>query len=256
MELNTKTILKFALIAVVAYASRPLSDAIVSYFKSTVVETKSVESSKQLSQACVSGTISDHDYVDLGLSVKWAICNVGASSFTDYGDYFAWGETEPKEDYSWKTYMWCNGGSETINKYRISLDYVFVLESLDDAATVNWGEKWRMPTIAELKELKNECEWEWNTINGVNGYKITAKNNNWIFLPAAGSRYGTSSYEVGSGGSYWSSSVSKSFRDRAYGLYFGSSGKYTDYSYYRTNGRTVRPVIYVNDNVDVDDNVD
>ncbi len=171
----------------------------MSYFKSTDVETKSVEPSKQLPQACVSGTtcvsgtISDHDYVDLGLSVKWATCNVGASSFTVYGDYFAWGETEPKEDYSWKTYMWCNGGYKTINKYRYGFDNETVLESLDDAATVNWGEKWRMPTIAELQELENNCTWEWKIINGVNGYKITAKNNNWIFLPAAGYRDGTSS---------------------------------------------------------------
>lgn len=241
MELNIKTILKFALIAVVAYASRPLSDAILSYFKSTYVETKSVESSKQLSQACVSGTISDHDYVDLGLSVKWATCNVGASSFTDYGDYYAWGETEPKEDYSWKTYMWCNGRYETINKYGKSLDYVFVLESLDDAATVNWGEKWRMPTIAELQELENNCTWEWKIINGVNGYKITAKNNNWIFLPVAGYRYGTSSTNVGSYGLYWSSTVYESNSDLAYSLSFYSGSKSTGRSS-REYGRTVRPV--------------
>lgn len=252
MDSNLKTIFKYALIAVVAYASRPLSNAIVSYFKSTYVETKSVESSNQLSQACVSGTISDHDYVDLGLSVKWATCNVGASSFTDYGDYFAWGETEPKEDYSWKTYMWCNGSSETINKYGKSSDYVFVLESLDDAATVNWGEKWRMPTIAELQELENNCTWEWKIINGVNGYKITAKNNNWIFLPVAGYRGGTSGGGVGSGGGYWSSTVDESFSRHAYGLYFNSSRKGTRYNL-RYYGHTVRPVsdiLYVDDNVD------
>lgn len=262
MELNIKTILKFALIAVVSYASRPVSNAIVSYIKSTDVETKSVEPPKQLSQACVSGTISDHeyvsdhDYVDLGLSVKWATCNVGASRFTDYGDYFAWGETEPKEDYSWVTYRWGDGTGETINKYGISIDYVFVLESLDDAATVNWGKSWRMPTIFELQDLENKCTWEWKIINGVNGYKITAKNNNWIFLPAAGKRFGTSSGDVGSGCHYWSSSVDERNSNIAYYLYFSSNIKSTLYSR-RYYGYSVRPVSDIrDDNVDVDDNVD
>ena len=244
MELNIKTILKFAFIAVVAYASRPLSDAIVSYFKSTDVETKSVEPPKQLSQACVSGTISDHDYVDLGLSVKWATCNVGASRFTDYGDYFAWGETEPKEDYSWETYMWCNGGSETINKYCKSSDYVFVLESLDDAATVNWGEKWRMPTIAELQELRHNCAWKWNTINGVNGYKITAKNNNWIFLPATGLLMSSGIAET-SQCYIWSSSINSDNTRSAYFLYVYkiSSTIYSRSSNGNRNcGLPVRPV--------------
>lgn len=237
MKLDFKTILKFVLVAVVAYASKSLYNSIKQYF--TEKKTVEVETLK-INENPVSGVIEDHDYVDLGLSVKWATCNVGASRFTDYGDYFAWGETESKEDYSWKTYMWCNGGSETINKYCKSSDYVFVLESLDDAATVNWGEKWRMPTIAELQELENNCTWEWKIINGVNGYKITAKNNNWIFLPVAGYRGGTSGGGVGSGG-YWSSTVDEINSNYAYGLYFNSSRKGTGYNY-RYYGHTVRPV--------------
>lgn len=220
-----------------AYASKSLYNSIKLYF--TEKKTVEVETLK-INENPVSGVIEDHDYVDLGLSVKWATCNVGASSFTDYGDYFAWGETEPKEDYSWNTYMWwCNGSSENINIYRYGFETV--LESLDDAATVKWGEMWRMPTIAELQELVHNCEWEWNTINGVNGYKITAKNSNWIFLPAAGYRYGTSSSSVGSHGYYWSSTVYESDSYRAYYLYFNSSSEGT-YSRNRDYGRTVRPV--------------
>ncbi len=221
-----------------AYASKSIYNSIKQYF--TEKKTVEVETLK-INENPVSGVIENHDYVDLGLSVKWATCNVGASSISDYGDYFAWGETEPKEDYSWKTYMWCNGSSETINKYGKSSDYVFVLESLDDAATVNWGEKWRMPTIAELQELVHNCVWEWKIINGVNGYKITAKNNNWIFLPAAGFRSGTSSNGVGSFGAYWSSTVNEINSNYAYGLYFGSNSRRDNNSRY--SGLTVRPVV-------------
>ena len=123
-----------------------------------------------------------HEYVDLGLSVKWATCNVGAVSPEDYGDYFAWGETEPKDFYAWSTYKWCNGSYDTLTKYCTdskygTVDNKTVLDLEDDAAHVNWGGDWRMPTKAEQDELYNNCTWEWTTQNGVNGYKVTSKIN-------------------------------------------------------------------------------
>ena len=169
-----------------------------------------------------------HEFVDLGLSVEWATCNVGASSPEDYGDYFAWGETEPKDYYDWSTYKWCNGSDNTLTKYCTdsyygTVDNKTVLDLEDDAAHVNWGGDWRMPTLAEQEELINNCTWEWKTQNGVKGRKATSKiNGNSIFLPAAGYRDGSSLYSVGSRGNYWSSSLYSSYSGSAYFLYFSS----------------------------------
>ncbi len=151
---------------------------------------------------------NDHEYVDLGLpsGTKWATCNIGAEKPQDYGDYFAWGETEPKEVYNTYTYN----------------DNPTILPADHDAAAVNWGNGWRMPTIAELQELKDNCVWEWTTQNNVNGYLVTGPNGNSIFLPAAGDRRGTSLSNSGSYGTYWSSSVDDT--DYAWYLFFVSDG--------------------------------
>ena len=132
------------------------------------------------------------EYVDLGLSVKWATCNVGASKPEEYGDYFAWGENHPKSTYNWSTYKWCDGSETTLTKYNSNssngiVDNKRTLELDDDAARVNWGGSWRIPTSQELEELRTECTWILTTQNGVKGYNVTSKNNgNSIFLPAAG----------------------------------------------------------------------
>ncbi|MBO5405861.1 MAG: InlB B-repeat-containing protein [Paludibacteraceae bacterium] len=132
------------------------------------------------------------EYVDLGLSVKWATCNVGASKPEEYGDYFAWGENHPKSTYNWSTYKWCDGSETTLTKYNSNssngiVDNKRTLELDDDAARVNWGGSWRIPTTQELEELRTECTWILTTQNGVKGYNVTSKNNgNSIFLPAAG----------------------------------------------------------------------
>ncbi|MCQ2242625.1 MAG: BACON domain-containing protein [Bacteroidaceae bacterium] len=171
-----------------------------------------------------------HEYVDLGLSVKWATCNIGASKPEDYGSYFAWGETSPKSYFDWSTYTLCKGSSSTMTKYcneSISgtVDNKTTLEPADDAAYKNWGGSWRMPTKAEQDELRTQCTWTWTSQSGVNGYKVTSKSNgNSIFLPAAGCRYGGDLYDVGSYGSYWSSSLSESYSDSAYYLFFYSGG--------------------------------
>ncbi len=185
-----------------------------------------------------------HEYVDLGLSVKWATCNVGATRPEDAGDYFAWGETQPKSKYNWSTYKWCNGSKKKLIKYSDTWekDNVNTLELSDDAAHVNWGGNWRMPTKAEQDELREKCTWTWTIQNGVKGYKVTSKSNgNSIFLPAAGFRGGSSLYAAGSSGIYWSSSLDTVNPSRAYYLVFDSI--LLDWYYGgRYPGHSVRPV--------------
>ena len=194
------------------------------------------------------GTLNGHEWVDLGLpsGLKWATYNVGASQPEEYGDYFAWGEVEPKDYYDWSTYKWCNGSYYNQTKYCTDSDYGYVdnkttLDLSDDAANYNWGGSWRMPTHEEQEELCNNCSWEWTTQNGVNGYTVTGPNGNSIFLPAAGSRYDSSLFYAGSLGYYWSSSLNTYDPSSAYLLDF-----YSDYVgwYYvdRYVGFTVRPV--------------
>ena len=125
------------------------------------------------------------EYVDLGLSVKWATFNVGATSPEDYGDYFAWGETEPKETYSWATYKWCDGTDANMTKYN-KTDGKTTLELADDAAHVIWGDRWRMPTKAEIQELFDKCTWEADTVHGMSGKRVTGPNGNSIFIPTTG----------------------------------------------------------------------
>ena len=189
---------------------------------------------------------SDGEAIDLGLSVKWASHNVGATKPEEYGGYYSWGETEEKDDYSWSTYKWCNGSYDSMTKYCTDSEYGTVdgkttLDPEDDVAHVKWGGTWRMPTLAEQTELRTECTWEWTTLNGVNGMKVTGPNGNSIFLPAAGSRYGTDFYDGGSYGDYWSGSLGGYGSDYAYGLNFISGGNDWDSSY-RHYGFSVRPV--------------
>ena len=177
--------------------------------------------------------------VDLGLSVKWGICNVGATSPEDYGDYFAWGETSPKSVYNKSTSV-TYGLSISELKSRGIIDADGYLTTAYDAATVNWGGSWRMPTLDEMEELVNNCIWEWTTMNGVNGRKGTGPNGNSIFLPAAGYRSNTSLGSAGSYGYYWSATP-YSDSDLAYDLYF-ISGYYDTGNYSRDVGFPVRPV--------------
>ena len=192
----------------------------------------------------------NHEYVDLGLSVKWATCNVGATKPEEYGDYFAWGETQPKDYYDWSTYKWCNGSYTTLTKYNHSSSYGTVdnkttLDLSDDAARANWGGSWRMPTKAEQDELRNNCTWTWTTQNGVYGYKVTSKKSGYtnksIFLPAAGYRNGSSLLNAGSGGDHWSSSLSTDYPYRAWVAGFSSDLVFRGHSY-RYLGLSVRPV--------------
>ena len=185
--------------------------------------------------------INGHEYVDLGLSVKWAACNVGATSPEEYGNYYAWGETTTKAKYNESN---CPNYGLSISQLQSQgyIDSEGNLTAQHDAATANWGGSWRMPTKSEMQELIDKCIWTWTTQNGVNGYKVKGPNGNSIFLPAAGYRIGSSLFDAGSKSSCWSSSPNESDSDRAYYLYFYSS--YHDMYYYnRDNGQSVRPVI-------------
>ena len=190
--------------------------------------------------------------VDLGLpsGLKWASCNVGATKPFEYGDFFAWGETEQKTDYSWSNYKWCNGEYNKLTKYctyssfwdsSAPMDNKTFLDAEDDAARANWGGSWRMPLDAEWTELRENCTWTWTTQNGVNGRLVTGPNGKSIFLPAADNQDGTYLGSVGSFGSYWSSSINTDYPEGALGVSFYSGDVYGG-SGYRCYGQSVRPV--------------
>ena len=193
---------------------------------------------------------SSSEAVDLGLSVKWASWNVGATAPEEYGDYFAWGETQTKANYTENNYKWCDGSSSSLTKYNTNSTYGTVdnkttLDLQDDAARANWGGSWRMPTDAEWTELRSNCNWEWTTINGVFGRKVTSTKtgytDKWIFLPAAGIRQETILKKAGSYGYYWSSSLAAVLQAAAYDMYFGSDQVGRDGTN-RYFGLSVRPV--------------
>ena len=201
-------------------------------------------------------TIPDtHEYVDLGLpsGTLWATCNIGADNPEEYGDYFAWGETSPKANYDEWNYKYWNlyyvDNDVEIYKYNTDSGYGTVdnkmeLDLSDDAAYVNWGSGWRMPSKAQCVELFNSSytTTTWTTQNGVYGRKITSrKNGNSLFLPAAGGRYHASLGYAGSNGHFWSRTLNADMPYYGWYLGFGSSGWGTFY-YSRYSGLSVRPV--------------
>ena len=207
---------------------------------------------------------STEEYVDLGLpsGLKWAKCNLGASKPSDYGSYYAWGETRPKAGYYWKPYKWMQARKsdwQCITKYTFDDgrtagiwydaggnfigDNKATLEAADDAATATLGSPWRMPTEGEIQELIDHCTWTWTTQNGVNGYKVKSqKNGNSIFLPAAGNRHGADLDNAGSRGDYWSSSLDTTHSSYARRLGFDSGEHGRRGSCFRYYGLSVRPV--------------
>ena len=164
-------------------------------------------------------TITAGEFVDLGLpsGTLWATRNVGANKPEEVGDYFAWGETKAKYDYSWKNYKWCKETKDSLTKYNPSTswgkDNRLELDLEDDAAFVNWGKEWRMPTKEQFEELIEHCFWKRVVYKGTKGYLATGKNGNSIFFPNAGIRRGTSAidYESSSDGEYWSRTIYWSF---------------------------------------------
>ena len=166
--------------------------------------------------------IKGHEYVDLGLSVKWATCNVGANQPYEYGDFYLWGKISTETD---NTY--------TYGEYDIGGNRRF------DVARAKWTGSWRMPTRREILELVTNCKWQWTSINGVKGCKVIGPNGNSIFLPAAGDSDAMSRRNIGKYGTYWSSTPDGNVR--AYVLYI-SPEKVDIKQSYRENGKMVRPV--------------
>jgi len=189
------------------------------------------------------GSSSAGKAVDLGLpsGTKWADRNVGADAPEGYGDYFAWGETQIKDSYTDDNSTTYGLSYSELQSNGI-IDGNGNLTAKYDAATVNWGKKWRMPTQAEMEELMNSCIWTWTSKNDVNGYVVTGPNGNSIFLPAAGYRHGTSLYSAGSRGYYWSSTAHEDDSHYAYGLGFYGGDGYWDHWSRRYYGQSVRPV--------------
>lgn len=184
-------------------------------------------------QSETSGAHYGHEWVDLGLSVKWATCNVGASTPDAYGNYYAWGDIKTKSNFNLSNCV-------TLHKSAGSIGG----NSSLDAARANWGGNWRMPTKEEFQELIDNCTWTWTSQNGHNGYKVTSKKNSQsIFLPAAGGRYGDKLNVEGMFGYYWSS-IPASRVDTEYScsLYF-DEGSQNLGLYYRVYGYCVRPVL-------------
>lgn len=196
-------------------------------------------------------TINGHEYVDLGLpsGTLWATCNVGANSPEDYGDYFAWGETKGykngKTNFSWSTYSLCNESANSLTKYCTKSSFGTVdnrteLEAEDDAAYVNWGNPWQMPSKEQQDELRKECTYTWTQLNGVEGFKVTGTNGNFIFIPNGGYFYGT---KKDGGGGYWSRSIRIEEPSVAYDLCFAGY-RILEMDYIsRCNGDNVRPII-------------
>ena len=193
----------------------------------------------------------EHEYVDLGLpsGLLWATCNVGADSPEHYGgDYFAWGETQPKVIYNWSSYQYCDGSYKTLTKYCSNSNYGYngftdnltTLLPVDDAATAKWGSDWRMPTKEEWQELVDNTPHTWTTQNGVIGLLFTATNGNSLFLPAAGCY--TGDVFVDNLYCYWSSSLYTAIPTGAWGFEFDSDYYFVSSFSTRETGQPVRAV--------------
>ena len=221
-----------------------LSDGTTYYVRAYAINSEGTTYGSQVTFTTLKSPFENgHEYVDLGLSVKWATMNVGANSPEDHGEEYAWGELTTKLTYTWENYKFGNANEYSLIKYNYSSGYGIVdnkitLESEDDVASVNWGGTWRMPTYEELYELVKKCTWESNTQNGVKGYKVIGRNGNSIFIPIETI---VNQYSV----TYWSSSIYKpnvSYPQYAQCLSFWRG--YADVSYQlRCNGNSIRAVL-------------
>ena len=179
--------------------------------------------------------VNGKECTDLGLNVKWATCNVGARSPEDYGGYFAWGEIEEKNSYSWSTYKYCSGSSSTCESIGDN-----ICGTQYDVAQAVLGNSWTMPTKEEMDELRTKCDWVWTTENGVKGFKVFGDNGNYIFLPAAG--YKTTSLRSSGTNGYYMTATQYKTISNVYDLEFSSSKRSSSYMS-RCYGGSVRAVL-------------
>ena len=177
--------------------------------------------------------------IDLKLpsGTKWACCNVGATSPESVGRYYAWGETTPKESYTWKNYVHCNGSENSCKNIGMNISGTSY-----DAAKVEWGEKWCIPTKEQYEELLNNCSFEWLNSNDKTGILFIGSNGRRVFLPAEGYRWKNSLYYKGKHGFYGSASRASGFSSYAYELVFDSHGYSTQIPYYRFCGISIRAI--------------
>lgn len=205
--------------------STPISDETVISIKAAINDDKTIIGSEVQQRY----SHNNYEWIDLGLSVKWATCNVGAAQPEDKGKHFAWGEVSTKNRYTPE-----NCETSNMNIADISGNSTY------DAARTSMGNGWRMPTLTEFNELLEKCDWQWTSQNGIKGCKVSSRSNgNSIFLPAAGCGHGDDLYNYGSNGNYWSSTPDNI--DEAYALYFCFNHHYT-HKYNRYRGRHIRPV--------------
>ena len=187
--------------------------------------------------------VNGHEAVDLGLSVKWATCNLDSDTPEGSGNCYAWGESEVKNNCSWSNYTWGNGGNKKLTKYCVdnsfgTVDNCITLTSADDPATKAWGKLWRTPTGSEIKELIEECSWSYCG----NGYEVTGPNGNSIYLPYTGSRDGIGLEDRDWCGCYWSSSLNAYNNKDAHSMYFNDDRSGRMESIERYVGCAILPV--------------
>lgn len=195
---------------------------------------------------------AQHAYVDLGLSVKWATCNIGATQPWERGEFFSWGETENKRINNWDTYKYSEG-AHALTKYCSNPDYawhglvdsVSVLDLEDDVAHIKWGGTWRIPTKEQIDELLENCDWTWTTLNEVNGYRVTGKKPGYtdrsIFLPVTGEYNDGKVFDYRLHGYYWSRNCGTVTSETAYTLEVYTKGFSAEIQS-RCKSLAVRPV--------------
>lgn len=195
---------------------------------------------------------AQHAYVDLGLSVKWATCNIGATQPWERGEFFSWGETENKRINNWDTYKYSEG-AHALTKYCSNPDYawhglvdsVSVLDLEDDVAHIKWGGTWRIPTKEQIDELLENCDWTWTTLNEVNGYRVTGKKPGYtdrsIFLPVTGEYNDGKVFDYRLHGYYWSRNCGTVTSETAYTLEVYTKGSSAEIQS-RYKSLAVRPV--------------
>lgn len=211
--------------------------------KSSKMQNSSVKKKQRQSGGPQTGTLNGHEWVDLGLSVKWATMNVGATSPSDYGGYYAWGETITKSSYDWDNYFdSLDGTGNSFRTYKRGSQSSINPTSGHDTARENWGSTWRMPTSVEGAELRKKCKWVGTDKDGHAGYTVTGPNGNSIFLPISGYCSGTETRYVGISFNYWLSSIEPSSPDIANFLYVPRDDYDSDMMISRELGLCVRPV--------------
>ncbi|MCQ2345832.1 MAG: DUF1566 domain-containing protein [Paludibacteraceae bacterium] len=198
-------------------------------------------------------TENGYEYIDLGLSVKWATMNVGAAAPEDFGYYVAWGETKNRETdtYDWAHYAFANGSGETLTKYCSNpdmgnngfTDNKVRLDKEDDLAAVAWGGKWRMPTQEEMQELIDRCTWTFTTLGANKGYQVVGPSGKSIFLPAGGEPQGSIYFGKNKYGHYWTSTNCGANSSYSWALYMAPDAYTMPGGNYRCSGFSVRPVL-------------